>query len=227
MRLSKIPLLLVFAVFALATLVHPAMARPRDQVMSDAFRCSSIADTTAWLDCYYGAAQPVRAALKLAPVPEKQRQLANAPSVGEPAPAEVAVRDQVMKAAVECTNVGDDTAWLNCYYAAAEPARAHLGLPPTTQSKPALLATNRPGLAVSRGDLQRARMVSYVFDRYGWFTVTLENHQVWRQISGDTDYAHWVLPAQQYVVQFSHGFMGSTNMRVIGHGGLYKVRRIG
>ena len=41
----------------------PAQARPRDEALSGAFRCAVIADSRQWLDCYYGAAQPVRAAL--------------------------------------------------------------------------------------------------------------------------------------------------------------------
>ena len=45
----------------------PAQARPRDEALSGAFRCAVIADSHAWLDCYYGAAQPVRAALGMAP----------------------------------------------------------------------------------------------------------------------------------------------------------------
>ena len=42
-------------------LAAPAQARPRDEALSGAFRCAVIADSHQWLDCYYGAAQPVRA----------------------------------------------------------------------------------------------------------------------------------------------------------------------
>ncbi len=47
----------------------PAMARPRDDAMSAAFRCGVIGEARQWLDCYYGAAQPVRAALGMPPAP--------------------------------------------------------------------------------------------------------------------------------------------------------------
>ncbi len=45
----------------------PAAARPRDDAMSAAFRCAVIGEARQWLDCYYGAAQPVRAALGMPP----------------------------------------------------------------------------------------------------------------------------------------------------------------
>ena len=57
----------------------PAAARPRDDALAGAFRCAVIGDARAWLDCYYGAAQPVRAGLGLAPATAAQVKLALAP----------------------------------------------------------------------------------------------------------------------------------------------------
>src|SRR4051812_22621027 len=54
----------------------PAEARPRDDALAGAFRCAVIGDARAWLDCYYGAAQPVRAGLGLAPAMAAQVKLA-------------------------------------------------------------------------------------------------------------------------------------------------------
>src|ERR1700759_4536319 len=71
-----------------------------------------------------------------------------------------------------------------------------------------------------------ARMQSYSFDGDGMFTVTLDNGQVWRQIAGDTDYAHWKKPAGGYVVRISHGLLGSYNLQVVKTPGIYKVRRV-
>jgi len=53
----------------------PAQARPRDEALSGAFRCAVIADSRQWLDCYYGAAQPMRAWLGLSPAPQSQLKL--------------------------------------------------------------------------------------------------------------------------------------------------------
>jgi hypothetical protein len=50
-------------------------AGPRDRVRAGSLRCDSITDEHTWLDCYYGAAQPVRADLGLTPAPVSQQNL--------------------------------------------------------------------------------------------------------------------------------------------------------
>lgn len=57
----------------------PAHASPRDQVRAGSLRCDGITDERAWLDCYYGAAQPVRADLGLPPAPQSQQNLVPRP----------------------------------------------------------------------------------------------------------------------------------------------------
>ena len=123
------------AVFAIA-LPASAQARARDDVMSNAFRCAGIADTRQWLDCYYGAAQPVRAELGLAPAPAGQMHLAAAPPAGGTV-ADTAARDDVMSNAFRCNALADDRQWLDCYYGATGPVRAALGLSPLSQARSA------------------------------------------------------------------------------------------
>ena len=107
---------------------QPSQARPRDEVMSGAFRCAVIADTRTWLDCYYGAAQPARAALGMAPAPAGQTRLAALPPAGPVSPVETALHDAVMAEAFRCNSLADEHQWLNCFYAAALQARSRLGL---------------------------------------------------------------------------------------------------
>ena len=74
----------------------PAAAQGvRDQVMDGAARCAGIADDRAWLDCFYGSAQPMRSRLGLPPAPQAQTKLvppagpayaAAAPAYRRPAP---------------------------------------------------------------------------------------------------------------------------------------------
>jgi hypothetical protein len=53
-----------------------ATAEPtRDEVMAGATRCAGIADNRAWLDCFYGSAQPRRGLLGLPPAPFSQTKL--------------------------------------------------------------------------------------------------------------------------------------------------------
>src|SRR3984957_13915808 len=117
---------LLVPVFA-ALVAAPVQARPRDDALSGAFRCAVIADSRAWLDCYYGAAQPVRAALGLPAALAGQVKLAMSPPSGG-VPRDEAVRDDVMAGAAQCNRVAGDRPWLDCYYASAQPMRVQLGL---------------------------------------------------------------------------------------------------
>lgn len=67
---------LVFAALcALPLTVAAAHAAPRDDVRAASLRCDGIAEERTWLNCYYGAAQPVRAELGLPPAPSSQQDL--------------------------------------------------------------------------------------------------------------------------------------------------------
>jgi hypothetical protein len=58
--------------------LSPAVADPREDVVSGVARCAVLTDDRQWLDCYYGAAQPMRASLGLAPAPQAQVKLLSA-----------------------------------------------------------------------------------------------------------------------------------------------------
>ncbi|HEX4635483.1 MAG TPA: hypothetical protein VH189_04830 [Rhizomicrobium sp.] len=53
----------------------PALADTRDDVLAGMQRCQSIRDDRTWLDCTYGAQQPMRAKLGLPPAPDFQQRL--------------------------------------------------------------------------------------------------------------------------------------------------------
>ncbi|MBV9549295.1 MAG: hypothetical protein JO256_06435 [Alphaproteobacteria bacterium] len=61
----------------ICTLLMPAaaFADARDDVVAGMARCGRIADDRQWLECLYGAAQPMRAKLGLPPAPESQQML--------------------------------------------------------------------------------------------------------------------------------------------------------
>ena len=192
----------------------PAQARPRDEALSGAFRCAVIADSKAWLDCYYGAAQPVRAALGMAPALAGQVRLAAAPPAGG-APRDEGVRDDVMAGAAGCNRVSGDRPWLDCYYAAAMPMRAQLGLsvpaqaaaqpapkpapppvlayvPPSAPAKPAGPPPMPRSTGLFNGMFSNVKPIvrdmavtSVVFDKNGAFTVTLSDGEIWAQAAED------------------------------------------
>lgn len=65
-----------------------------------------------------------------------------------------------------------------------------------------------------------------MFDKYGIFTATLDNEQVWRQVSGDTELARWNKAAARHTVHISRGLLGSYNLQIKDNSGMFKVRRV-
>jgi hypothetical protein len=238
---------------AIAGLATAAEARPRDDALASAFRCSTIADSRMWLDCYYGAVQPVRAALGMQPALAAQVKLAASPPSGG-VPRDEAVRDEVMSGAANCIRVTAERPWLDCYYAAALPMRVQLGLAsPQALPKPApspQLAYAAPapvpakpagpppmphsaGLFAGMFDdskpiVRNMPMQSFTMSKEGTFTVTLIDGQIWRQADEDQVYhpARWRKPASQMMVTISPGVMHTFNMKVDDESRSYKVRRI-
>lgn len=85
--------LFFLAATSAAILAQPAFADTRDEVYARMQRCRVIADDRAWLNCTYGAEQPMRAKLGLQPAPDFQQRLVPPPTSANAAPAP-AYRDQ-------------------------------------------------------------------------------------------------------------------------------------
>jgi hypothetical protein len=221
-----------------------AQAAARDDATSGAYRCAPIGALRPWLDCFYGAAQPMRAKLGLPPAPPAQVRLAQAPPAGNAPPQDTRLRDNVMATVLRCYAAPEDRQWLDCYYGAAQPVRAQLGLPagpqapvvplyvpqavsvaPTRSAEDQFgLSGGAPGRHVDR---ITSRMTAYEFGHFNKiFTVTLANGQVWRQLSGDTSYAHWTKPAGAYTVTIRHGAFRSYNLQVKDLPAIFKVERV-
>jgi len=64
--------------------ISPALADARSDVLAGIQRCGVIHDDRVWLDCVYGANQPMRGQLGLSPAPEFQQRLV--PPAGTIAP---------------------------------------------------------------------------------------------------------------------------------------------
>lgn len=70
MRYSSLVLVFVSLICA-----SPAIAGPREDALAGISRCASLPDDRTYLDCIYGAVQPLRAELGLAPALAAQQQL--------------------------------------------------------------------------------------------------------------------------------------------------------
>lgn len=233
-----------------------AQAGTREDVLAGAIRCGAIAQDQQWLDCYYGSAQPMRAALALAPVPQAQLDLArNAPRNTPQGGAMGGVRQDVLSLAIRCGGVAQDRPWLNCYYGAAQPMRAHLGLVPAPQAQqnlgspgpqPRQMAAAAPAQRVAASSqparmppspgffqalfgsaplVEKTRLDSYSIGKDGYFIATLANGEVWRQTSGTVG-ARWTRDPSTYEVEITRGVLRTFNFRVSGDPHLYKVRRV-
>ena len=241
---------------AMLVLAATAEARPRDDALSGAIRCGVIADSRQWLDCYYGAAQPVRAALGLGSALPAQIALAASPPAGGP-PRDEATRNEVVASAAGCMREVADRPWLDCYYASAMPMRAQLGLgspqaaarpvpvpapqqlatvpPPAQAAIPLKPPPMPPKVGLLGGLFTDPRPVvtnmplqSYEIDKDGSFTVTLIDGQVWEQSPEDHVYhrANWRKDASQMQVTIKPASMHTYVLTVLGQNYMYKVRRI-
>ena len=244
--------LLVPSVLCLAA---TAEARPRDDALSGAIRCGVIADSRQWLDCYYGAAQPMRAALGLgSALPAQIALVASPPAGGQP--RDEAVRSDVVASAAACMRVADDRPWLDCYYSAATPMRAQLGLgTPQVPARPApgpapqqfaIAPVPAPAgppkpppmpkrVGILGGLFSNPKpvvhdmpMQSFVMGKNGSFTITLVDGEVWEQAAEDHIYhpARWRREASQMLVTITPDAMHTYMMTIAGENYMYKVHRI-
>jgi hypothetical protein len=162
-------------------------------------------------------------------------------------PVRAGPRDDVMQGSVRCLGIADDRAWLDCYYGAAQPMRAKLGLPPAPNAQqnlvPAaipgapepLLLPQKPGFfgrmidKISTPHEQKpeppTHMTSYRFNSAGYFTVSLTNGETWRQSGSETILAHWRDKPASYSVTIQPGQLGLATMKVGNHE-TYQVERV-
>ena len=198
----KLRFILFAALAALTGLVSPVVAGPREDMMAGAARCAGIADDRTFLDCYYGAAQPMRAVLGLPPAPGSQQALV--PPAGPnrpPAPA--------------------------ASYAPG-PSAAPAYAAPAYAAQPAA----KPGFwsRLLTHTEQKAepptRMASYKFEEGGFFTVTLANGEVWKQATGDTKTARWRNRPETYSVTILPGPDLETRTMKVGNDEVYDVTRV-
>lgn len=179
--------------------------------------------------------------------------LAALPVAAQPVWADA--RDQVLLNLARCGAIAEARTWLDCYYGAAQPMRAQLGLSPAPQSQqrlvplqpapsplpapaigaqaaapPPMRRENKGGfwneLVGGKALVTNMRAAAYSFDARGIFTITLADGEVWQQLSNDDSYAQWNKPAARYLVSISEGSLGSHNLQVSGDNRRYKVRRV-
>jgi hypothetical protein len=177
--------------------ISPALAGPREDSLAGISRCAGLPDDRTFLDCVYGAMQPMRAELGLQPAPPAQQRLvppAYLPSSrGAPPPS-----------------------------AQAAPGSAPFQPVPVQSAS----ANNSGGLFSGMFAGNGLHMASYTFNKRGLFTVTLSDGSVWKQDANDSNFAHFGGQASKYIVTLHPGDFGKARMDVRGEGGPYLVERV-
>jgi hypothetical protein len=236
--------LLCFSMFVLSSVALAAQVQVRESIIATAMRCSVIADSHQWLDCFYGSAQEMRQSLRLAPAPASQLRLTQTPPSGGTV-YDADIRVSVLSAAVNCAKLEDDHKWLNCYYGSTDPIRLRLGLQPISPTAPSpvplpqpdtvaapamsnvMAAAAGPAVATANGPTRYpvvSRVKSFSFNQLGVFTIALDNGQTWRQLAGDTNNAGHI--GANEVITISRGAFGSYNLRIGKRSEFFKVERI-
>lgn len=153
-------------------------------------------------------------------------------------------REDAVSAMKRCDSLADNKAWLDCHDAASAQLRAAIQAPLGGGARPSgnrsvsgaalpqqlgqeyLPPARINPTARGRADRLTAKVSTFTFSSTGYFTVELDNGQVWRQVDGDTNYARFRTPVSRNLVNIEHGFLGSYNLHIRGKGQGYKVRRI-
>lgn len=165
---------------ALPALAMPAEAAPREDVIYGISRCGTVADDRTWLDCVYGAAQPMRAKLGLPPAPASQQALVPPIPAGQTAASAAASAANGVRVLTP-----DEAEYFSEYTKLSTVPRAMMRLFTPKEQKAEEPTT----------------LASYKFDAAGYFLVTLANGETWRQDNSDTRHARWNKPASTYTAQ--------------------------
>jgi hypothetical protein len=198
--MHKIVLAALAAGAALAPL--PVLADAREDVVNSMTRCAALPDDRQWLDCYYGAAQPMRAWLGLPPAPQSQLKLLQQTS--QPAPGAPNVPGAAVPLPATVTRAAVRTG------------------PPPPPKKSGIFDVFGGSDVVNNEPVQ-----SYQVTPKG-FIITLVDGQVWKQTEEDASKfpVDWHDPASSMQVTITQGALHSFNLVMANESRHHKVTRI-
>jgi hypothetical protein len=187
------------ALFVALILMSPvaANAGPNEDLVAGMAKCAAVTDNSARLACYDALAPQVKAAQAQPPAPAVDNRAWYDPSrIFGTSPSQQTRPEQF----------GGE----NLAPPPPPPPKAGEAPPPP---EPEAIASIT------------AKVTDFAFNPFGRFVVFLDNGQIWQQIEGDTDQAHFRKNGGD-TVTISRGMLGSYNLRVNDTGLAFKVRRI-
>ena len=207
--------LAALAVFLLA--FSPAHAGANDDAMTAIAKCAALNDNTVRLVCYDKiAGRPTTVEI----APQAQPQVVQQPQAAPPAQTATAAPPPSKEEEESWFGIAD---WFGSDKAS-----------PALQATPQQFGSeNLPPPPAAPGapppveplDSISATVSDFAYNPYGRFVVFLDNGQIWQQLQGDTSEAHFS-KNQKDQVTISRGFIGSYNLAIGDHAGIFKVKRI-
>jgi hypothetical protein len=176
-----------------------AWAGPRDDALEAVGRCAGVTDAQARLACYDAAAPRLKQALGTPPT-----SLDHAPTKAE-----------------QESWFGFDLGDLFGGGSSAPSTPEQFGKERTVEAQAERAVEEQRGI-----DSISAGVTEFAYTPFGQFIVFLDNGQVWRQLQGDADRAHFKSNARDNRVTVSRGALGSYNLSINGSGKIYKVTRV-
>jgi hypothetical protein len=195
---------MLLAVIGCIFLARPVLADTRDDVVQGILRCAAIKDDRAWLNCTYGAQQPMRARLGLPPAPDYQQRLVPpSPYARAPAPA------MAPAAAPVPPPPGNYTPPPGYVLQRADQVR------PREATTMQILSGKAAPVAVSQ-------ITAVAREPDGAFIVTLANGEVWHQVGTSSPPARIRVGARATITP---GMLWSHNLRTDDGPKSYKVEQ--
>jgi len=194
----------VTTVSFLALFSTVALAGPRDDVLEAMGKCAALTDEKARLNCYDAVAPRLRDALNAPP-----ETLSHPPTKEEQESWFGFNWGSIFGTSPDKQTTpqqfGSDQ-----IPAPATPAAPEPGAPPPPEVVDSISAT----------------LTDYSFTPFHKFIIFLNNGQVWRQIQGDSEIAHFSRAAADNTVTIERGTLGSYNLRINDSNKVFKVTRV-
>lgn len=178
-----------------------SFAGVRDDVLESVGKCASLGDDRARLACYDALAPHVKNALATPP-----NSLGRNPTTEE-----------------QQSWFGFDISGL-FGGGSIEPTKPEdFGRERTTEAQAARAEAEAKAEVV---DSITAGVTDVAFTPFGQFILILDNGQIWRQLKGDADRAHFRSNPRDNRVTISRGLIGSYNLKINDSEHVYKVTRV-
>jgi hypothetical protein len=221
---------------AAALLCLAARAEPADDLKAGLAKCAAVADSQERLQCYDQLAagvKPPAAETASTPPAAQPQAVSNAQPASSSQPV-TSAQPPAAPAQVASTappapppSDQDKSSWFGFDLGGFFGERTA----PAQQTTPQQFGSDQlsqqpapPGKPeLAELDSITATVAEVYYSPFGRFTVDLDNGQIWRQLSSDTDRAHFSSKDQ---VTIARGILGSYNLTIADHNAMFKVQRI-